>query len=130
LSIFEHFVEDETESVRQSACLCLPALSKRIESREDRRSYTVRAFEALLLSGDLVEYTLLEIIGEIIHIFQEDPEGPPEALLEVFYSQAPLSLASTEAEVVREFDNLDRAIVSAFNVSQSPANSLVRDDKD
>jgi serine/threonine-protein phosphatase 4 regulatory subunit 1 len=110
-------VEDETESVRQSACLCLPALSKRIEDRDDRRSYTVRAFEALLMSGDLVEYTLLEIIGEIIHLFQEDPDGPPEALLEVFYSQAPLSLASTEEEIVREFDNLDRAIVSAFNVS-------------
>lgn len=110
-------MEDETESVRQSACLCLPALSKRIEDLDDRRSYTVRAFEALLMSGDLVEYTLLEIIGEIIHIFQDDPEGPPVQLLEVFYSQAPLSQDATEEEPVREFDNLDRAIVSAFNVS-------------
>lgn len=70
------------------------------------------------MSGDLVEYTLLEIIGEVIHIFQEDPEGPPVQLLEVFYSQAPLSETATEDEPTREFDNLDRAIVSAFNVSQ------------
>jgi serine/threonine-protein phosphatase 4 regulatory subunit 1 len=117
LSLFEHFVEDENEAVRQSACLCLPALSKRIENLEHRRSYTVRAFEALLDSGDLVEYTLLEIIGEIIHIFQDDLEGPPLELLEVFYSQAPVNQASSEDELIREFDNLDRAIVSAFNVS-------------
>lgn len=115
LFIFEHFANDEVESVRQSACLCLPVLSKRIEDQQQRRTYTAEMFSRLMELGDLVEYTLLENIGELIHIFHDDPQGPPDELLEVYYSQAPLSPASTEDQIAREFDNLDRAIVSAFN---------------
>lgn len=126
LSLFENFVADESEPVRQSACLCLPALCKRIRSSSDRRSYAVRAVFALISSGDLVQFTVLEILGEVIHMFEADGEGPPEELVDIFLSQStrktsnadePIADPITEEQLpqIREFDDLDRAGVSAFN---------------
>lgn len=117
---------DQNEQVRQSACLCLPALCKRISNIEDRRSYATRAFDTLLNSGDLVQYTALEIIGEIIHLFYDDPLGPPQELLDVYLNQSELiqekgPTSSTEDDAVRQFNDPDRAVVSAFNVSRTVA---------
>lgn len=114
---------DENEQVRQSACLCLPPLCKRISNLEDRRSYAVRAFDTLLNSGNLVQYTALEIIGEIVHLFHDDPSGPPQELLDVYFEQSQLiqpkgETANPNDDAVRQFDDPDRAIVSAFNVSR------------
>lgn len=113
---------DQNEQVRQSACLCLPALCKRISNIEDRRSYATRAFDTLLNSGDLVQYTALEIIGEIVHLFYDDPMGPPQELLDVYLNQSELiqekgPTADPEDDAVRQFNDPDRAVVSAFNVS-------------
>lgn len=63
-----------------------------------------------------MQYTCLEILGEVIYVFHDDPDGPPQELLDVYFAQSILLETSTEEEEFREFDNLDRAIVSAFNV--------------
>ncbi|KAJ9113627.1 hypothetical protein QFC22_005935 [Naganishia vaughanmartiniae] len=120
LGLFENYVMDQNEQVRQSACLCLPALCKRISNIEDRRSYATRAFDTLLNSGDLVQYTALEIIGEIVHLFYDDPLGPPQELLDVYLNQSKLIrekglTSDPEDDVVRQFNDPDRAVVSAFN---------------
>ncbi|KAJ9104057.1 hypothetical protein QFC19_004191 [Naganishia cerealis] len=121
LGLFENYVMDQNEQVRQSACLCLPALCKRISNPEDRRSYATRAFDTLFNSGDLVQYTALEIIGEIIHLFHDDPLGPPQELLDVYLNQSELvqengPTSEAKHDVVRQFNDPDRAAVSAFNL--------------
>lgn len=127
LSLFENFVADDSEPVRQSACLCLPAICKRIRSPSDRRSYAVRAVHALISSGDLVQFTVLEILGEVIHMFEEDGGGPPEELLDIYLSQSTRKsndevdrgqeepAVENNPPLLREFDDIDRAGVSAFN---------------
>ncbi len=94
-----------------------------------KRDYVVEAYTNLVYSGDLVQYTSLEILGEIIHLFQDDPEGTPVDLLEVFLSQASEHEEVTSfttavpgeqdphvySQYRREFDDLDRAAISAFN---------------
>lgn len=107
---------DESEQVRQSACLCLPPLCKRIINMEDRRSYAARAFDTLINSGNIVQYTALEILGEIVHLFHDDPLGPPQELLDVYFHQSDI-LDTMGGEDVRQFNDPDRAVVSAFNVS-------------
>ncbi|KAJ9096805.1 hypothetical protein QFC21_005076 [Naganishia friedmannii] len=121
LGLFENYVMDQNEQVRQSACLCLPALCKRISNIEDRRSYATRAFDTLLNSGDLVQYTALEIIGEIVHLFNDDPMGPPQELLAVYLNQSELTqekgpTSDPDDDAVRRFNDPDRAVVSAFNL--------------
>lgn len=120
---------DENEQVRQSACLCLPPLCKRIVNMEDRRSYASRAFDTLINSGNLVQYTALEILGEIVHLFHDDPLGPPQELLDVYFDQSETletqdEVASHDGDVVRQFNDPDRATVSAFNVSDGRKPSL------
>lgn len=115
---------DESEQVRQSACLCLPPLCKRIVNMEDRRSYAARAFDTLINSGNLVQYTALEILGEIVHLFHDDPLGPPQEMLDVYFNQSEILESQDETkghaeDVVRQFTDPDRAVVSAYNVSQT-----------
>jgi hypothetical protein len=78
---------------------------------EDRRSYAARAFDTLINSGNLVQYTALEILGEIVHLFHGDPLGPPQELLDVYFSQS---------EILEPQDETTGhgAVVSAYNVSE------------
>jgi hypothetical protein len=77
-----------------------------------------------------VQYTALEILGEVIHIFNTDPQGPPSELLEYYLAThpvgeepppkpemiAPVEIEEREPAKV-DFEDLDRAVVAAFNVS-------------
>jgi serine/threonine-protein phosphatase 4 regulatory subunit 1 len=90
---------------------------------EDRRSYAARAFDTLINSGNLVQYTALEILGEIVHLFHGDPLGPPQELLDVYFSQSEIlepqdETTGHDTDVVRQFTDPDRAVVSAYNVSE------------
>ncbi len=87
-----------------------------------------------------VQYTALEILGEVIHIFNSDPQGPPQELLEYYLAThlvgeepppkldmvAPVDTEEDEHEPTEvEFEDLDRAVVAAFNVSIPSASPIL-----
>lgn len=59
-------------------------MCKRIEAVDYRRQFAVKAVSSLAQSGDNVRCAVLEMLGEIIHVFHDEPEGPPPELLEVY----------------------------------------------
>lgn len=100
-------MEDPTAHVRQSVCLSLPAICKRIEASDYRREFAVKAVTALAQSGDDVRCAVLEMLGEIIYVFDDDPNGPPTELLQVYM----------EDTAGHEAIDGDWDVVAAFNVS-------------
>lgn len=84
LPVFNLFVNDPDDSVRQSACVTLPTLCKRITENEERRAFAVDTVTTLMGSSEEVQFALLEVLGEVIYTFVEDPAGPPSQLLEAY----------------------------------------------
>ncbi|WWC96777.1 hypothetical protein V866_003651 [Kwoniella sp. B9012] len=84
LPLFESFCEDENDHVKQSACLALPALCRRIESPDYRRAFAVKAVQTLMSGDEDVRCAALEMLGEVIYIFHDDPRGPPDELIDVY----------------------------------------------
>lgn len=103
-------MEDPTDHVRQSICLSLPAIAKRIEDKTYRREFTVRAVQTLASSGDDVRCAILEMLGEVIYVFDDDPDGPPVDLLEVYMDD----MIGDQPIIDGDWD-----VVAAFNVSPS-----------
>ncbi len=86
-----------------------------------------------------VQYTALEVLGEVIYIFNNDPLGPPPELLRYYLSTKELRDASADPaqdeaagtstdEGLQDdepalfpvvFEDLDRAVVAAFNVRKA-----------
>jgi serine/threonine-protein phosphatase 4 regulatory subunit 1 len=95
--------------VRQAVAVALPALAKRIESLEDRRIFAVNGIKSLYRAGDGCRIASMEIMGELIHAFYDDPLGPPEDLVEIYRDD------SDGAEVFA--GDCDWDIIAAFNVS-------------
>ena len=108
LPLFEQFMTDEFDLVRQSVCLSLPALCRRIESPDYRRYFAVKAVKALTESGEDVRCAALEILGEVIYIFKEDPRGPPIELLNTY-------MEDRRVEAIGEETDWD--VVASFNVN-------------
>ncbi|WWC60471.1 uncharacterized protein I303_103044 [Kwoniella dejecticola CBS 10117] len=107
LPLFEMFCEDENDHVKQSACLALPALCRRIESAEERRSFAVKAVQTLIAGDEDVRCAALEMLGEVIHIFHDNPNGPPDALIDVY----------TDDSEVRDGErDSDWDVVAIFNL--------------
>jgi serine/threonine-protein phosphatase 4 regulatory subunit 1 len=109
LPVFETFVHDDIELVRQAVAIALPALVKRIESLEDRRSIAVDGLKSLYSAGDGCRCAAMEILGELIHAFYDDPLGPPVELVEIYKDD------SNEEEVFA--GDCDWDIIAAYNVS-------------
>lgn len=109
IPLFELFISDEINHVRQSACVALPALCRRIDSSEYRRDFAVRSVLILVDSGPDVKCAVLEMMGEIIYVFDKDPDGPPDELLQVYMDD--------EGEVMPGEQDSDWDIVASFNVS-------------
>ena len=84
LPIFESFASDEVPSVRQSLCISLPAMCRRIDSIDYRRHFAVKMMTQLCSSGEMVRGAALEVLGEIIWVFDKDPRGPPIELLKLY----------------------------------------------
>lgn len=84
LPVFNLFVNDTDDNVRQSACVTLPALCKRIIDNSERRTFAVETVAILMSSTEEVQFALLEVLGEVIYTFVEDPQGPPTQLLEAY----------------------------------------------
>lgn len=51
----------------------------------------------------------LEVLGELIYLFNDDPNGPPQQLLEIYLDD---SQSGTSAAIDRVWD-----IIATFNVS-------------
>jgi serine/threonine-protein phosphatase 4 regulatory subunit 1 len=103
-------MDDPTPHVRQSLCLALPVFCKRIDDRAYRREFAVKAVQALCsYPEDEVKCAILEMLGEVIYVFDDDPEGPPLELLNAYMDDIPGSLS-----VDGDWD-----VVAAFNVSWS-----------
>jgi serine/threonine-protein phosphatase 4 regulatory subunit 1 len=100
-------VTDDVDHVRQSACLSLPALCRRIEDREHRRWFAVESMTHLIDSSEDVRCAALEMLGEIVYIFQKDEEGPPVELLQIYMDDTQMESGP----------DCDWDMVAAFNVS-------------
>lgn len=107
IPLFEHLSRDESIQVRQSLCVALPALCRRLET--DRREFAIEAIHALAPNPD-VRNSLLDVLGELIYAFHEDPAGPPAEIMRVYM----------EEEVDRLGEDWDT--VAAFNVSSLSGN--------
>jgi serine/threonine-protein phosphatase 4 regulatory subunit 1 len=82
---------------------------------ELRRTYAVNAISLLMESDTAVKLTVLEILGEIIHLFIDDPQGPPDELLTFFLAEEPPEEPNGWTTIPAESE---RDIVTAFNVSR------------
>lgn len=82
LPLFEDFLADDSIHVQQSVCLGLPELCKRIEDYEHRRAFASEA--AIILRESQASDSLLEILGQLIYVFHDDPLGPPIELLRTY----------------------------------------------
>jgi serine/threonine-protein phosphatase 4 regulatory subunit 1 len=102
-------MSDEVDHIRQSVCLSLPALCRRIESPDYRRSFAIKAVIVLTESGEDVRCAALEMLGEVIYIFEKDPRGPPFELLRVYMED--------RDDVARD-EETDWDVVASFNVSR------------
>jgi serine/threonine-protein phosphatase 4 regulatory subunit 1 len=112
IPLFEQLADDEYPQVRQSACLSLPAICRRIESPDYRRTFATKALRTLIADSpdgdDDVRCAALEVLGELIYVFHDDPRGPPAELL----------VAYLDADGVGKGLGEDWDVVASFNVSR------------
>ncbi|KAI0647224.1 hypothetical protein C8Q79DRAFT_907811 [Trametes meyenii] len=84
LPLFESLCQDPTWHVRHSVLFALPAILSRLSPEHRRRL----ALDVVLpLSQDeepTVRSAVLEALGEVMHTFAEDADGPPYQLLKLF----------------------------------------------
>ncbi|GAA6061536.1 hypothetical protein JCM10212_002743 [Sporobolomyces blumeae] len=84
LPLHAHFSRDQLWHVRRAAVLALPSVCKPLP----RSALRVKAVEAIEHFGAddnrNVRSGALEIAGELIYLFHEDPDGVPEELLSFF----------------------------------------------
>ncbi|WVQ85483.1 hypothetical protein IAT38_007648 [Cryptococcus sp. DSM 104549] len=106
IPLFEAFCEDENDHVKQSACVSVPALCKRIESPEYQRAFAVKALQTLTGCDEDVRCAALEMLGEVIHIFHEHPTGPPAELLAIYVDdrEVPEGLRDSDWDEVAIFN--------------------------
>lgn len=65
--------------------------------------------QSLMSCGEEVRCAALEMLGEVIHVFHHDPDGPPSELVAMFVDDG------DEAEV--GWPDSDWDIIASFNVS-------------
>lgn len=87
-------------------CLGLPELCKRIENYEHRRAFASEA--AIILRESQASDSLLEVLGQLIYVFHDDPLGPPIELLRTYTDD---SLIMNVANSDPDWD-----VVAAYNV--------------
>lgn len=104
LPVFNMFVNDSDDNVRQSACVTLPALCKRIIDNAERRVFAVETVATLMGSTEEVQYALLEVLGEVIYTFVEDPEGPPPQLLEAYCDDSKSTGSDCEWDMLASYN--------------------------
>ncbi|KAH9484240.1 Serine/threonine-protein phosphatase 4 regulatory subunit 1 [Psilocybe cubensis] len=127
LPLFDALRWDGVWHVRHSALFALPAILTRLSPAQRR---TVALETIVALSADhhpTVRSGVLEALGEVIHTFHEDPDGPPQELIYLFLGrkedrrvrdgQQELSEESIRAQTPLEsfFQDPKRPLICAFN---------------
>ena len=121
--MYKTLVKDEQWHVRHSILFALPGILARVDATQ-RRSLTVPSLVHLSLDpSDPVRSGLLEVLGEVIYTFRDDPEGPPRELLQLFiqdrdWSKDPRSSPTPSLPFpgfVDWFSDPERPIICAFN---------------
>lgn len=110
IPLFEQLCNDQYDQVRQSVCMAVPALCKRIESLDYRREFAIKSIQALTSASEDVRMSALEMLGETIYIFHEDPRGPPKELLDIYLD---------DSEVGDGITDSDWDTIAMFNVSNT-----------
>ena len=122
LPLYENLVQDEQWHVRHSILFALPGILARIDPAQ-RRLLTVPSLVQLSRDpADPVRSGLLEVLGEVIYTFREDPGGPPRELLHIFIAterhwsleDAPHPSPNT-LMAHTWFSDPERPIICAFN---------------
>ncbi|KAF8163204.1 armadillo-type protein [Crassisporium funariophilum] len=121
LPLFNSLRWDAIWHVRHSALFALPAIIARL-SPSDRRVVALETMVALSADQNAtVRSGVLEALGEVLHTFHGDPDGPPDELLRLF-------LGRKEDRRVRDGQQeLDRE--SQNNEAQTPLESFYTDSK-
>lgn len=124
LPLYKALVEDEQWHVRHSILFALPGILARVDAAQ-RRSLTVPSLVHLSRDpSDPVRSGLLEVLGEVIYTFRDDPNGPPLELLQLFIQDCDwseedprLSPAPSNPFLshVDWFSDPERPIICAFN---------------
>lgn len=84
---FDTLVEDKVWHVRQAACMSMPSLFSRVD-RQLRRERVVPALRSFVNDVSRnVRSAALEMIGESIYLFYEDPKGVPNELVRFFLAE-------------------------------------------
>lgn len=116
LDALRRVLSDRVWQVRQAACYSLPGVFSTLPPSESRRSELVAAME--MLQSDVsqnVQLAAFEMIGEVIYLFHEDPQGVPEELVRLF-----LGLPMDGSPPVDPPEELladpDRSLIVAFNL--------------
>ncbi|KAG8754237.1 hypothetical protein FRC14_005259 [Serendipita sp. 396] len=118
LPLYEMLVQDEQWHVRHSVLFALPGILARIDATQ-RRLLTVPSLVQLSRDpADPVRSGLLEVLGEVIYTFRDDPGGPPRELINLF---VPPETAWVASEVLPSpstqswLSDPERPIICAFN---------------
>ncbi|KAF9564431.1 ARM repeat-containing protein [Agrocybe pediades] len=126
LPLFDTLRWDAVWHVRHSALFALPALLTRLSSAQ-RRTVALETLVALSVDQNAtVRSGVLEALGEVIYTFKEDPEGPPQQLLDLFLSSRgerrthegqQMSIASPGSQTPLEsfYSDSKRPLICAFN---------------
>ncbi|KAF8797930.1 ARM repeat-containing protein [Phlegmacium glaucopus] len=84
LPIFLSLRWDRVWHVRHSTLFALPAILSRL-SPPERRTLAVETILALFVDeSPTVRFGVLEALGEVLHTFLGDPDGPPNELIHLF----------------------------------------------
>jgi serine/threonine-protein phosphatase 4 regulatory subunit 1 len=84
LPLYETLVNDQEWHVRHSILFALPGILARVDQSR-RRTLAVRSLLKLADDpSDTVRSALLEVLGEVIYTFRDDPGGPPQELIDLF----------------------------------------------
>lgn len=108
---------DHVWQVRQAACYSLPGVFSLQPVGAERRRDLVIIMRAL--NQDVspnVQLAAFEMIGEVIYLFHDDPEGVPPELVRLFLGQ-PISTKNDEerSDASDLLDNADKSLIVAFN---------------
>ncbi|PVG03265.1 ARM repeat-containing protein [Serendipita vermifera] len=119
LPLYESLVQDEQWHVRHSILFALPGILARIDAVQ-RRLLTVPSLLRLSQdSADPVRSGLLEVLGEVIYTFRDDPGGPPKELIDLFVpdpSHWEVNTNDNEQDASAVwFSDPERPIICAFN---------------
>lgn len=85
LDTFDQLQCDSIWHVRQGICLAIPSVFAQVQDFGLRRTKVVESVR--MLSRDVsrqVRSTVLEIMGELIYLFHDTPDGPPPELVRYF----------------------------------------------